>query len=457
MPPRRSARLAGGAPPAHGAVLFPPLSPLPLALVLHIFSLLPLDARLRCAMVSRGWRVTFSERSLWARLDLSPASGLARAAVTDALLSAAAARAGGQLQALDVSGCERITSATLLAAVRANADALQALRACTVGEATSSDLLGVREIEAVLRAAPQLRVFDTEVTHHMSFTEEARRMLRNEGVFAPLRMHRLWTGIHNEDADSLLALTAAVAAHASLTDVLISGSLALPATLDAVVDAALARRLSTLALDWSRLTPAAAPALARLLQSGALRCLFVSGHDQLLDAAAAAMLSGALRANTTLVQLHLTRVRLWHDPAAAALLLGALTAHPSLRVISLHSNEGGMHVDAAVADALGALVAANTPALKQLDLDECEFTDTVLRPLFEALPANTHLHELDCMHNDVSAAFMRNVLLPALRANTTLIGFSATFPDEDEGLDAEVTDVIRLIQARADAIGTNDG
>jgi hypothetical protein len=61
------------------------------------------------------------------------------------------------------------------------------------------------------------------------------------------------------------------------------------------------------------------------------------------------------------------------------------------------------------------------------------------------------------MHNDVSAAFMRNVLLPALRANTTLIGFSATFPDEDEGLDAEVTDVIRLIQARADAIGTNDG
>jgi hypothetical protein len=49
MPPRRSARVAAIAESASTA-----LAPLPLALVLTIFAMLPADCRLLCAAVCRG-------------------------------------------------------------------------------------------------------------------------------------------------------------------------------------------------------------------------------------------------------------------------------------------------------------------------------------------------------------------------------------------------------------------
>jgi hypothetical protein len=122
MPPRRSARVAEAAERACTA-----LAPLPHALVLLIFSLLPVDQRLRCLEVCKGWYATLNERSLWTRLDLSATAGLARPA-TDALLRAAAARAGGQLQTLDLTDSEAITQDALLAVARANADTLTELR-----------------------------------------------------------------------------------------------------------------------------------------------------------------------------------------------------------------------------------------------------------------------------------------------------------------------------------------
>ncbi len=81
MPPQRSARVADA--PARDAAArnarivaaaqraAPALAPLPLALVLHILSLLPVDCRLRCAEVCRAWRAALEERSLWLRLDLT--------------------------------------------------------------------------------------------------------------------------------------------------------------------------------------------------------------------------------------------------------------------------------------------------------------------------------------------------------------------------------------------------
>jgi hypothetical protein len=74
MPPRRSARVADA--PAREAAArsarivaaaqhaAPAFAPLPLALVLHIFSLLPVDCRLLCAGVCRSWRAALEERSL---------------------------------------------------------------------------------------------------------------------------------------------------------------------------------------------------------------------------------------------------------------------------------------------------------------------------------------------------------------------------------------------------------
>jgi predicted nucleic acid-binding protein len=55
--------------------------------------------------VCRSWRAALEERSLWLRLDLSASGVSPKRAVTDALLHAAAARAGGELLTLDISGC----------------------------------------------------------------------------------------------------------------------------------------------------------------------------------------------------------------------------------------------------------------------------------------------------------------------------------------------------------------
>ncbi len=79
------------------------------------------------------------------------------------------------------------------------------------------------------------------------------------------------------------------------------------------------------------------------------------------------------------------------------------------------------HVALAAAGApLGTLVAANAPALQELNLRFCQFTDAALAPLVDALPANTHLRMLDCRNNLLSEAFKRDRLLPAVRANPWL-------------------------------------
>ncbi len=115
MPPRRSSRLQAAAP------AYDPFAALPHALLLALFALLPVDQRLRCAEVCRGWRALLSDVSLWLRLDLSPAGGVARDAATNALLRAAAARAAGGLRALDVDDCRSITHEAVCAVAAQNA------------------------------------------------------------------------------------------------------------------------------------------------------------------------------------------------------------------------------------------------------------------------------------------------------------------------------------------------
>ena len=112
---------------------------------------------------------------------------------------------------------------------------------------------------------------------------------------------------------------------------------------------------------------------------------------------------------------------MWRDHAAAAALLGALTGHASVRRLALVgewrlSEEERLHAGAL----LGALVAADAPALTALDVLDNHLSDDGLRPLFEALPGNSHLRTLHCSHTDMSDAFSPDVLLPAVRANTSL-------------------------------------
>jgi hypothetical protein len=356
-------------------------------------------------------------------VDLSQASGLARAAATEGLLHAAVARAGGQLESLDCSDCDTITYDALMEVVRANRASLRELHM-----PRSSDQLRtgwpVAEVEALLRAAPGLRA-----CHAAAYTPEvevARAMLRAEPPFVALRLAVLSLSDFIE-ADEVLELAADISAcpfmrELFLWDAALDGS----AALDALVDAALACRLHTLRLIRCKLSAASAPALTRLLGGGALAELEIQGDDgEALfdDAPDPAVLAHALRACSTLTTLTLSSVQLWHELGAATSLLGALAGRGSLRTLDLSYhviNEIHAEDRPAAGAALGALVAADAPALTALDVSDSDLGDTGLRPLFDALPANTHLRTLNCENNCLTEGFARDVLLPAVRANASL-------------------------------------
>jgi hypothetical protein len=460
MPPRRSARVAGVAEREREArsarvvaaaqQAAPALAPLPLALVLHILSLLPVDARLRCAEVCRSWRAALEERSLWIRLDLSASGVSPKREATDALLRAAAARARGELVALDLRSAYQISDQALLAVLAANAGALRELRVCAAGLALSGsrDLSApqIYDLEALLRAAPQLSTCDADLV--CESVADAHSALRNEALFRPLRLHQLVvtrSAVAGEAA--LCALAADLALHASLEGLTLRGALlGTAAALDAVVAAALACRLTSLHLTDCNLSPASVPALVRVLGGGTLTDLFLEGEPrQLLDEPAAELLGAALRGCTTLTSLSMRAVHLWEVPAAAVMLLGALTGHPSLRALDLWLNHAPPPdvAEHEVGAAMGALVAANAPALQQLSVAFCFLHDTGLRPLFDALPSNTHLRKLNCSRNELSDAFVRDSLLPAVRANSSLRELQMAL-QSDEALEAQA-----LVQRRA--------
>ncbi len=342
--------------------------------------------------------------------------------VTDALLHGAAARAGGELQSLDVSGRRAISRDALLAVATANAGALQQLRichgVCSKLSAAHNSLPTLDVVEALLRAAPQLRAMDADVQCYS--TADALRALRAEGLLAPLRV--LGLRVYAADADEALTLASDMNVHAWLQRLCLTGAAWAPAALNVVVDAALTRRFTHLEFLYCGLSPASVPSLARLIGGGALTGLFVWERDTpLLDAPAAALIAGALRANCTLTSLRLHSVLLWNDAAALIVLLGALTAHPSLRTLSLYRNRVQQEASRAAAGAaLGVLFAANAPALTELDVDSCMLGDAGMAPLFEALPRNTHLRTLKCGYNHMTEAFAADVLLPAVHANESL-------------------------------------
>jgi hypothetical protein len=444
----RSARIVAAA--QHAA---PTFAPLPLALVLYIFSLLPVDDRLLCAGVCRSWRAALEERSLWLRLDLSASGVSPKREAADALLHAAVARARNELVALDLRGCERVTFDALLAAVTANG-ALRELRTSVWSirsdddEVEGSGPLDTDALQTVLRAAPRLAVCEADVS--CNELALARRLLRNEPPFAPLhvRSFEFEHAAGERDEAAVVALAADLTFHAHLRRLqLILTPLSTAAALDAVVGAALTLQLTSVTLQECNLSPDSAPALVRLVGGGALAELdILGGGRQLLDMPAALALGNALRASSTLTAVSLRSVALWRDPRAATALLGALTGHASLRSLDISYNEAEPAGQEEAGAALGALVAANAPALTELRVSGCDLGDAGLRPLFDALSANTHLRKLDCSHNRLSDAFVRDALLPAMRANSSLHDLWTGLLQSDDALEAEA-----LVQRRADA------
>jgi hypothetical protein len=320
---------------APAVVEFFPFAALPPPLLLQIFAALPADTRLRCAEVCTGWRATLAERSLWTRLDVSHTSGVMQRK-TPALLRAVAARSGGALTALDVSGVWQrfYHNGTLREVLAALAGSLRELR-CLHGR---SHVLSVSMLQELLSAAPQLRVCEADL--FFTVVADARRALRKEGVFGPLRV--CVASVDLERAEEVataahVSLMDDVAAHASLTELYLhSVPFHVPEVLGAFVDAALSLPLLRIVkFHGCRLSPASAPALARLLSSGTLVELNIwNDRRALLDAPSAALLGDALLANTTLTSLtlHCAAVTLhgasvWSSHAAADALLRVDGAH----------------------------------------------------------------------------------------------------------------------------------
>ncbi len=425
MPPRPSAQAAAAASCASFASL-------PHALALRVFALLPVDERARCACVSRGWCATVADGSLWQRLDLSPAGGVARERVTDAFLLGLAARAAGHAQALHVSECLQLTPEALLAAVTLLAANGGALRELRVYRRYTTDP-DPDFIPALVQAAPLLRVLEADVVCEH---EDAGRILRNEPPFLPLRVRQLevlfrpddfevYDFLDDENVANVHAFAAALIScdHASLTSVVLKdAAVSTAAAAEAVADAALAKRLTSVDFVGCFVCAESAPALARMLRGGFLTFLSICGDDEYelleADGDAVTLLANALRASTALTALDLDDVGVF----GARAVLDALVAHPTLRTMRLYNNDVNNDVNVAAAGglALSALIAADAPALRELHFPCCFLGDAAMGRIADALAHNTHLQVLDCRSANMSEVFVRTRLLPALRANTSL-------------------------------------
>jgi hypothetical protein len=436
------------------------LEALPHDFLVAVFSSLPPDERARCCVVHRSWNALLAHHDFWKILDVSPATvGMARPA-TEALLRGAAARAQGALVKLDVSGCDWWLLQALPDIAAASADTLLDVRVHVAAREYGFEpgLYGGfcrrDEIELLLAAAPNLRSLEADV--HNLGVDDARHMLRGVPPFQPLRLRKVDVrgGRAEDQAAVWLALIQDLAAHAHVKDVRLSGAplVTAPAVLDALVDAAVVRRWSGIALSAYGFTPACAPALSRLLRDGdALTTLTVTGSDRfppvhMLDAHAAALLSAALRLNTTLTSLSLPWMHVWHDPGAAAELLGALTAHPSVRRLDLQHNSA-THVCLQAAAAVEQLIAANAPALEALNMSYWRLGQDALGRVVGALPRNTHLRELNVWENGMGMWFMRYRLEPVLASNTSLRKLTITPELDDDIYDQESANDRRQMRA----------
>ena len=103
-------------------------------------------------------------------------------------------------------------------------------------------------------------------------------------------------------------------------------------------------------------------------------------------------LAAALAANRTLTWLRCETELVFKPPAALAMVLTALTSHPSLRVLELQVTKySNWPRDAAAMGALCALVVANAPALRELNIEGAALRDDVRAQLLDAVAHNTHL------------------------------------------------------------------
>lgn len=258
-------------------------SSLPVAILQDIFMHVPLDERLLLVLVCTAWRRALEEPLLWATADVS----CVRLDFKDTFLRAVAAKSRGAMTSLDVSNsvCEFIygdhpvtmTRDALWEVLRASPQ-LRHLRVYSPSDE------GVRfdNITALVSATPSLRVLEADIE---CSDDEACLVLRGEPPFGVLRLRRLCVnGMNPEDAAVLTFTSALEGSAAPLSELHV---IVLPDTdvgLDALVNALVMTRMSSLIVGSVQQPPAfdATPYFVRLLKEGHPTALNVSsspGHS----------------------------------------------------------------------------------------------------------------------------------------------------------------------------------
>jgi hypothetical protein len=384
------------------AVARAPFDALPEPVLRVIMLALPVDARARAACVCRSWRAFLADPSLWLHLDLTPAGGVVAGRVTENLVRGAVARAGGQMRVLCLNRVPDVDDRELLVNL-VMADEAQLQRV------NINAYLNLEHVVALCAAAPRLQVLNANVG---GLGSAMLPLLRNDAPYGPLRVRELSTWCGNDD---VLALAAAVVAHGSLKALRLF-SMHSARGLNALVDAAAERRISRLSIDHNcSFNAEFVPALARLLQRGSLTYLDVSCNDfPHAQEESVPVLCAALRTCRTLAHLEVCL----RPPGGASHgtvteLLDAAASLPVLTELNLSLSR----IQAADAGrALGALLRADLPNLRILNVNYCGLGDEDLAQLLDGLAANTHLRLLDCGYNNQSEAFQRDRLEPALAA-----------------------------------------
>ena len=127
----------------------------------------------------------------------------------------------------------------------------------------------------------------------------------------------------------------------------------------------------------------------------------------------------ALRASN-LIDVSLHMMRLLHTLPDGLAVLESLTGHCSVARLEISLNFVQQpESSVAVGEMLGRLIASSSQ-LEDVNVASCNLGDAGMRPLFEAIAGSRTLRKLDCSYTAISQECARDVILPAVRANTSL-------------------------------------
>lgn len=443
---------------------------LPHEVCVRLLSLLPLDSRAACAVLSRALRAAASDAVLWRSLDFTGVSRHVKPTTLRALIQRAGA--AGQLLRLDVSALvNKVPRASwepsVLEAV------LSTLKTTPAAAATLEELNALRpeELERLrdgadvdvhhglfanaaalktLAACPRLRSFSGELyTFNMQQGAEVLQalprgskalglccavngqdpVLRSEAdaclpCFAALArdtsvLQLTTQGVHFEES-SAAALAAALSANSTLRRLNIGcGSCnGEDAVILSALNAAAGCCLRHLGLHSNQLHDEGAVALGIVLSNPGCQLVTLDLSANWLTCDGAAALADGLQTNTALKKLNMWLNCVGDEGAAA---LAAALAHDGCALETLNlgaqlsGDAPGVSLGNAAASALGAALSTNT-TLKVLKLERNEISATGAAALAAGLHAGGGLRIMSLAHNPLRKRGVASLAVSAVAA-----------------------------------------